>query len=67
MIVGRLWLSLAAREVNLFVERVESAANIADGPTRHSAEHLHELGARWVAPVWPELVNDIWTPDVYVG
>ena len=43
--VGRLWLDLACMQVALHVVRVESAANIADGPSRDNFDLLVSRGA----------------------
>lgn len=58
--VGNLWLELAARQVDLHVGRVESLANIADGPTRDDLSLLAWLKATWVNPMLPTWVPDFW-------
>ena len=61
MCVGRLWLELAKAGVSLHVGRVESAANIADGPTRDDLATLASLKAQWVPPLLPEWAADFWS------
>ena len=64
--VGRIWLDMAKHRVALHVVRVESAANIADGPTRESTELLEELGAIWVPPRLPQWVTSLWDSPQWV-
>eukprot|EP00435_Cladocopium_sp_Y103_P044779 s1987_g12.t1 len=64
--VGRLWLELAARQVDLHVARVESDSNVSDGPSRDDLSWLAILKAAWVEPVLPTWVTDFWQgpPDL---
>ena len=48
--IGRLWLELAYCQTDLHCGRVESEANIADGPTRDQFEFAGQLKATWVNP-----------------
>ena len=59
--VGQLWLEVAAHDASLFVARVESKANIADGPTRDTFHHLSSIGAQFVEPVLPAWITQLWT------
>jgi len=59
-LVGKLWLELAVSETALFVQRVESKANVADDPTRNSTVFLEKLGACWKEPALPRWIHDIW-------
>ena len=59
--VGQLWLEVAAANTSLFVARVESKANIADGPTRDTFHHLSELEAQFVEPVLPSWLMQLCT------
>jgi len=59
--IGQLWLDIAELQVGLHAVRVESKANIADGPTREFLELLSELGATFVEPQLPAWCSDIWT------
>ena len=59
--VGQLWLEIAAACTDLFVARVESKANIADGPTRDFFNHLHELQSQLVEPKLPNWLMQLWT------
>ena len=60
LIVGKLWLEVARMQISLYLHRVESKANIADGPTRYDFGMLEELGAQYVVPVLPEWMCDLW-------
>ena len=63
--LGKFWLCMAKLGVDLFAARVESKANVADGPTREDLTQLLELGAEFVTPVLPSWIYNIWTgPDV---
>ena len=59
-LIGHMWQWLAEVETSLFVERVESAANIADAPSQDSFEEMDNLGAVFCEPSWPPWSNDIW-------
>ena len=61
--VARLWHLVADVRVGLLVRRVESKANMADGPTRENLKHMSYLNAKWCAPVLPEWVFDLWRYD----
>lgn len=63
MCVGRFWLEVAKAGVFFHVARVESAANIADGPTREDLILLQQLKAQFVPPRLPDWVHDFlaWT------
>ena len=58
--IGRLWLEIAAAGVDLHVGRVESAANIADGPTGDRLQLLACLKATFVPPELPSWVHTLW-------
>ena len=60
VLIGRLWLSLASGNTSLYVERVESKSNVADGPTRNDLSDVTRLDASFCEPVWPEWVSEIW-------
>ena len=47
-------------QTDLHGARVESKANIADGPTRDDFEHLTALQAVFVEPVLPPWIYEIW-------
>ena len=59
-LTGRFWLELATSETALYVQRVESKANVADDPTRNSTIFLQKLGAQWREPMLPGWVQEIW-------
>ena len=58
--IGSLWLILARMETALFLQRVESKANIADGPTRHCLDFVSQLDATYRAPQLPSWAFDVW-------
>ena len=58
--IGRLWLEIAVAGVDLHMGRVESAANVADGPTRDSFRFLADLKATWVEPKLPLWLESFW-------
>lgn len=58
--VGQLWLDLATDVVGLHAARVESKANVADGPSRGDFSEVHRLGAVWTEPVLPPWAYDLW-------
>ena len=60
-LVGRMWSTLAAWQCDLSVQRVESKANIADGPTRGSFKEVAEVGAMFCRPKWPAWASNVWT------
>ena len=51
--IGQTWLQAAALGAGIHFVRVESASNLADGPTRDKIAILEQLGAREVPPQWP--------------
>jgi len=62
LLIGKVWLHLADADCDLCVGRVESKANIADGPTRDYLFDLEALGAVFVSPSLPEWIQDVWNP-----
>ena len=56
-------LLVADVRVGLLLRRVESEANLADGPTRGNLKCLNKLNAEWHALVLPEWVFDLWRYD----
>ena len=58
--VARLWLDMVKSQTGLYVARVESRANIADGPTSEIFTFMQSFGAAFVEPVFPEWLRDVW-------
>ena len=58
--IGNLWLDIARLQIGLHAVRVESKANIADGPTREFLSLLGELGASFVPPKLPSWCKQLW-------
>ena len=53
LIIHSVWLAAARLGMALWIERVESALNVADLPSRGSYHELLAAGAKWRAPVIP--------------
>ncbi len=49
-LVGQFWLAASETEAEIYIDRVESKSNIADGPSRLSFELLHTLGSSMAPP-----------------
>jgi hypothetical protein len=61
ILIARLWMEMAERSVALVIRRVESKANIADGPTRYFLDDLRQLGACQTKAVLPKWAYSIWS------
>ena len=61
MSVGKMWLDFAHYKIAFYGVRVESKANVADGPTRDEISILEQLGATFREPRFPAWVRDIWS------
>ena len=61
ILIARLWMEMAERSVALVIRRVESKANIADGPTRYFLDDLFHLGACQTEAVLPKWACGIWS------
>lgn len=48
------WWLAAKGDVIPWLERVNSASNIADGPSRGDLELAFKMGCLWRDPIWPE-------------
>ena len=59
-LVGSMWLYLAEQDVDLYCGRVESKANIADGPTRYDLSIIYSLQASFCSPAWPAWAGKVW-------
>ena len=49
-ITGQFWLLAANIGAEIYLDRVESKSNLADGPSRLEFHHMHDLGAQYVPP-----------------
>ena len=58
--VGHLWLKIAGLRTNFRIGRVESWANVADGPTRGCSRWIYELNAEFREPRFPGWLVDPW-------
>ena len=66
-IVGHFWLLAASLKLSVYIDRVESKSNIADGPSREEFELLKSLGAKWIPPVSNQLVTPSIHPSAWFG
>ena len=49
-LVGEFWLIMASLKANVYIDRVESKSNLADGPSRLDFHLVLALGAQWKEP-----------------
>ena len=61
--VARFWQLAADKRWGVLMRRVESAANLADGPTRDDLRYVLQLKALWTVPVLPDWVFNFWRYD----
>ena len=66
-LVARMWHQAAQSRWGLLFRRVESKANVADGPTRDDFKYLEALQAKWWPPQLPPWIDDLWEPVVVPG
>ena len=66
-IVGHFWLLAASLKLDVYIDRVESKSNIADGPSRNEFALVELLGAEWTPPVDTQLVSPSIHPDAWFG
>ena len=64
LMVGKIWLWVAREQIALVIVRVESHANIADGPSRNDYSYMQRLNAMEVSPEWPDWIYAIWCLSV---
>ena len=60
LMVARMWHEAATRRWELLFGRIETKANLADGPTRDDFSYLENLGPEWQEPMMPIWVNHFW-------
>ena len=60
--VGNLWLECARDRIGLYAARVETHANIADGPSRGDFSLMARLGARARVAKLPPWAHHVWVP-----
>ena len=58
--VGKMWLDLASNDVGFYAARVESKANISDGPSRLEFGEMAWLGATYVEPSLSSWALEVW-------
>ena len=63
--IGHFWMTMCNNHIGFCACRVESKANLADGPTRESLEWTTRLDADFVAPRLPDWAFELWSwpPD----
>ena len=59
-VIGQLWHGVAEARMALHILRVESKANISDGPSRGDLSGMMSLNAREVPAVMPDWLLDPW-------
>ena len=50
-LVGDYWLQVATMALEVYIDRVESKSNVADGPSRMDFSLMKSLRGKWVEPV----------------
>ena len=58
-VASAFWARAALSHMAVFIDRVDSKANLADGPTRNYLGDLQALGARWVQPPTHRFIRDV--------
>ena len=66
-IVGDFWLMISQLQSSVYIDRVESKSNLADGPSRNSFELLRILRANWTPPKTGTLGDLHFTPPAWNG
>ena len=66
-IVGEFWLEAAQIRTSVYIERVESKSNIADGPSRLDYSILKFLGGSWQQPDTGKLGSPHVRPAFWFG
>ena len=64
--VGNLWLECARDRIGLYAARVETHANIADGPRRGHFSMMARLGAVPLVAKLPPWARQVWVPRPYL-
>ena len=59
--IAQIWLEFATENLAPWIVKVETACNLADGPTRDDLQFMRRLNAVWVDPVWPEWAMNFWS------
>ena len=62
LLVGRAWLHVAKQQIGWQLFRVESKANLTDGPTRDDCSLMDYLEAEWMQPKLQSWCIDVWKP-----
>jgi hypothetical protein len=60
LVIGKCWLHISSLDTDLHAARVESHANIADGPSRDNFDGVNSLHAQFVEPAFPAWTHDVW-------
>ena len=66
-IVGEFWLEAAQLRTSLYIDRVESKSNIADGPSRLDYKLVQFLGGSWQQPDTGKLGSPDVRPAFWFG
>lgn len=67
VIVGEFWLMAASLKSSIYIDRVESKSNLADGPSRLNFDELYQMGGRWKEPNTDRLGSPTVRPARWFG
>ena len=62
--IAQIWLDVAAYGLAPHFIKVDTACNLADGPTRDDLSLMRRLNAIWVDPKWPAWAGDLWILEI---
>ena len=57
-LAGEYWTLAAAHRINIYIDRIESKSNLADGPSRHELNYGAFLGAK-LSPAEPSFLFSV--------
>ena len=60
LLIGKVMLRWADLNCDMHVARVDSAADIADGPTRELFDGIRAWQATFVSSLLPDWLDDVW-------
>ena len=64
-LVGEFWLIISSLKASVYIDRVESKSNLADGPSRLRYDSVLSLGAKWKTPNTDRLGSPTVTPALW--
>ena len=66
-IVGEFWLLASTLRLQVYIDRVESKSNLADGPSRLEFDLLQRLDGQWSSPCVDSLTHPSIDPKEWFG